>query len=65
MGPPLTSAKFGGDRHRGRGETMVLVYHVISGDHVTKGSSNMGGSLSSLVSSLPNIVVISTVIVEI
>ena len=43
-----TPAKFGGDRHRGSGDTMVLDGHVISPDHMTKGSSNIDNSPLSL-----------------
>ena len=31
-------AKSGGERHYGSGDIMVLVYHLIWQDHVTKGS---------------------------
>ena len=34
-------AKFGGHRHRGSGDTMFLVSHVISQDCVTKKHSNI------------------------
>ena len=45
---------------------MVLVRHRISEDYVTKGSSNiLGRSPSRLVTILPRLVVIVTVVVEI
>ena len=45
---------------------MVLVCHVISNDHVIRGSSNfMGRSLSRKVFVFPSLVTIGTVIVEI
>ena len=41
------------------------VCYVISTDHVIKGSGNMGGSPSWLVTILPSLVAIGTVEVEI
>ena len=38
-----TPAKFDGCKHRGRGDIMILVCHVISQDHVTKGSNSIMG----------------------
>lgn len=56
---------FGGDKHCGSGCIMALVYQMISEDHETKVSSNiMGRGHSSLVTSLPSLVVISTLFVE-
>ena len=34
-------AKFGGDKHRGSGDIMVLICHVISQDLLTEGASNI------------------------
>ena len=46
-----------GHKHCGSGDTMFLVCHVISLDHMTKGWSNiMGGSRSWQVTSLPSLV---------
>ena len=60
-----TPTKSGGDRHCGSGYVMAFVYQMISEDHVTKVSSNiMGRGHSSLVTSLPSLVVISTLFVE-
>ena len=36
-------------KHRGSGDIMVLDGHVVSQDHVTKGSSNISKSISRLV----------------
>ena len=45
---------------------MILVFHVISKDHVMKGWSNfMGGSSLWQVTSLPSFLAIGTVVVEI
>ena len=45
---------------------MILVCHMISQDQVTKGSSNiMGGSPSCQVTSLPSLVAIGIVVMEI
>ena len=60
-----TSAKFFGDRHRGSGDIMALVCHAILQDHVNKGSSNvMGRTSSRLLTILPSLVAMSTVVVE-
>ena len=59
-------AKFCGHRRIGIGDIMVFVCHVISNDHVIRGSSNfMGRSLSRKVFVFPSLVTIGTVIVEI
>ena len=59
-------AKFGGHRHRGKGDTMVLVCHVFSQDRAAKKLSNvMGRSPSKIISRLPSLVAISTAVVEI
>ena len=50
-------ANFGGHTHCGSGDIMVLFCHVILPDHMNKGSSNMV--------SLPSLVPIGTVVVEI
>lgn len=64
-----TPTKSGGDRHCGSGYVMAFVYQMISEDHVTKVPSNISNimvrSHSSLVTSLPSLVVISTLLVEI
>ena len=58
-------AKFCGQRNYGRENTMILVFHVISQDHVIKGSSNiMGRNLSRLVTILRSFVVIGLAVVE-
>ena len=45
---------------------MLLACHLISQNHVTKGSSNiMGRSPSRLVTILPSVVVIDAVLVEV
>ena len=60
-----TPAKFGGYGHLGSGYIMVLVCLVILTDHVTKGSSNiMGRNPSKLVTILPGLGTIGTVVVE-
>ena len=51
------SLKFGGHRQRSSTDTMVLVCSMISQDHVTKVSSNIGRSVSKLVNMLPTLVV--------
>ena len=57
------SAKLGGNRHRGTGDFRL---HIISQDHVIRGSSNtMCRSPSKLVIKLPGSVAISTLVVEI
>ena len=50
-------ANFGSHTHCGSGDIMVLFCHVILPDHMNKGSSNMV--------SLPSLVPIGTVVVEI
>ena len=60
------SAKFGGHRHSCSGEKMILVCHVISKDRLIKGSYDfMGGSPSSKVTTLPNLMAIGIVVMEI
>ena len=49
-------AKFGGERHHGNADTVILVCHVVSEDHVTR-------SFSRLVTILPSLVAIGTVVV--
>ena len=44
-----TPAKFGSKRHRGSVDLKVLVCHVISKEHKTKGSSNIVGSPSMMI----------------
>ena len=59
-------AKFGGDKHCGRGDIMILICHVISQDHVTLGSCDfMGRSPLRNVTNLYNLVAITTMVVEI
>ena len=60
-----TPATFGSRRCCGRGDIMVLVSHVISQDHITKGSNNMGRRLLRLITILLSLVAIGTVLVEI
>ena len=61
-----TPAKCGGHRHGGSRDIMVLVCPVISQDYVTKRSSNiMGRSPSMLVTMMPSLVVIGTLVVKI
>ena len=60
-----TSLKFGAHRQRSSTDTMVLVCSMISQDHVTKVSSNIGMSVSKLVTMLPTLVVTDIVVVEI
>ena len=60
-----TPAKFGGRRHCGGGD-MFSVYHVMSKDHVIHRSCDfMGGTPSWQVKSLPNLVVLGILVVEI
>ena len=60
------SAKFGGHRHCGIGDILVLVCHVISHDQVIIGSCDlMGRSLSMEVTIQQSLVVIATLVVEI
>ena len=42
-----THAKFGGHRHHGSGDIIVLIYHVILQDHMIKGFCDFMGSTSS------------------
>ena len=60
-----TPIKFGDDRHRGRGDVLVFVCHMISEHHVTKRSRNIGRNPSRLVTILPRVVVIGTGVVKI
>ena len=54
------------DRYCGRSNRIVLVYHMISQDLMTKGWNNiMGRSPSCQVTILTNFVAIGTVVVEI
>ena len=59
-------AKFGGYKQCGSKDIMVLVFHAISQDYETEGSSNLiCVSSSRQVVKLPNLRSIGTVIVEI
>ena len=59
-------ASFGGHRHRGSGDIMTSVCHMILQDHVTESSCNfMDRSLSRQVAVLPGLVAIDTVVVKI
>ena len=61
-----TVSKFGGHSHRGSRYKTVLVWQVISQDHVRKWSSNvMGRSHSRFITILPSWVAIGAVVVEI
>ena len=60
-----TLTSFGGDKHCESGDIMVLLCHVISQDSVSKLSNSMDRSLSRLVTTLPSLVVIGTVVVKI
>ena len=50
-------SQVGGHRQRSSTDTMVLVCSMISQYHVTKVSSNIGRSVSKLVTMLPTLVV--------
>ena len=59
-------AKFGSHSHFGGEVIMNLVCHVIFQDHVIKVLCDfMGGSLSWYITTLPSLVAIDTVVVEI
>ena len=59
-------AKFGGHRHCDSENIMILGYHVISQDHIIKGSCDfIGRNPSRYVMILPSLVAIGTVVVEI
>ena len=59
-------AKFGGDSLSGSGLIMILICHLISQDHVIKGSCGfMGGSPLWYVTTLLSLVAIGIVEVEI
>ena len=59
-------AKFGGYKQCGSKDIMVLVFHAISQDYETEGSSNLiCVSSSRQVVKLPNLRSIGTVIVKI
>ena len=59
-------AKFGGYRHCDSENIMILGYHVISQDHIIKGSCDfIGRNPSRYVMILPSLVAIGTVVVEI
>ena len=59
-------AMFGGHRHCGSGNIMILVCQVISQYNVIKGSCDLiGRSPSRLVTILPSLVAIGTMVVEI
>ena len=60
-----TPIKFGDDRHRGSGDVLVFVCHMISEHLVTKRSRNIGRNPSRLVTILPSLVVIGTGVVKI
>ena len=61
-----TPTKFGGHKHHCSGYIMVLVYYVISQDHVTKGSSKfIRRSPLELVTILPSLKTIGIVVEEI
>ena len=58
-------AKFCGHNHCGSGDTWFLVCHEISQGHMIKGSCDfIGRSPPRLVTVLPSLVAISTVVVE-
>ena len=60
------SLKSGGCKHPGSWDIMLLVYQVISQNNVLKGLCDLiGGSSSWWVTSLPDLVDISTVLEEI
>ena len=60
------AAKFCDHRHSGSEDTMVLLCHVISKNHKIKRSCDFLGRIPSrIVSTLPSLVTISTVKVEI
>ena len=59
-------AKFGGHRHCDSENIMILGYHVISQDHIIKGSCDFIGVCQlRYVMILPSLVAIGTVVVEI
>ena len=58
-----TPAKFGSKRHRGSVDLKVLVCHVISKEHKTKGSSNIVGSPSMMIPSFQVYIAIATLVV--
>ena len=67
MGSPMvyqTPAKFGGHRLCGSGDIMVLVSQVISLNHLIKKYSNIMGKPTRLVTILPSLVAIGTLVVE-
>ena len=53
-----TPAKLSGDRHYDSEDLMILVYQVVSEDHLCRSSSR-------LVTMLPSLMAIRTVVVEI
>ena len=60
------SAKFGGHRYFRSRDIMLLVCHVIKQDHVIRGSGGYyGKNPSKYVGTLPTLVFIGTVVVEI
>ena len=57
----MTPWKFSGHKFCGRGDTFVI-YHVISRDHMIRGSYDLSDeSMSPLVTSLPNLLLIVVV----
>ena len=60
-----TPAKFDGHRHRGIGDVMVLVCHVVSLDNVTEGSSKIMGRNHSrlIITILASLVAIGILVV--
>ena len=57
---------FGGHRHGGTGDMMILVRHVILQDHVIQKSCEFMGRIPlRYVTMLPRLVAIGTVVVEI
>ena len=59
-------AKFGGHSHSGSGVIMNLVCHLILQDNMIKGACDcMGGRFSWYVTTLPSLVAIGIVVVEI
>ena len=58
-------AKFGGDRHCGSGDIIILFYHEILQDHVIKTCDSMGRRPSRQVTILISLVSIGTLVGEI
>ena len=62
----VSPAGFSGDKHRGRGDIMNLICHLISQEHMTKESSSiMSKSPQSLVNILTSLAAIGTLAEEI